>query len=122
MLREVPLLAEFRGDPPNASRAGRKAAPLRRELLDTLPEERPARLESYLRSRVAEVLGFAPEELDVHQPLHVFGIDSMMAMELKGRIESELGLSIALVQFLQGPSVAECARSGQSTYGPSCGA
>jgi acyl transferase domain-containing protein len=72
-------------------------------------EERSRAARSYLAECVGSVLGFAPHQLDVDQPISNLGFDSMMALELKSRIVRELQLVIPLVRLLDGPSVAQLA-------------
>src|SRR5262249_23142964 len=72
-------------------------------------EERQALLESYLCSQVGKILGFSSSSIRVDQSLITLGTDSLMAMELKNRIETNLGVSIPMVNFLQGPSIAQVA-------------
>ena len=64
-------------------------------------------LENQLREQSARVLKMAPAALDVEQPLSHLGIDSLMAIELKNRIEADLGVAIPMVKFLEGPSVRD---------------
>ena len=45
----------------------------------------------------------------MNQPLSTLGIDSLMAVELKNRIESDLQVAVPLIKVIQGPSVAELA-------------
>jgi NAD(P)-dependent dehydrogenase (short-subunit alcohol dehydrogenase family)/acyl carrier protein len=64
-------------------------------------------LESQLREQAARVLKLAPSALDVEQSLSGLGIDSLMAIELKNRIEADLGATVPMVKFLEGPSVRD---------------
>jgi acyl transferase domain-containing protein/acyl carrier protein len=57
--------------------------------------ERRARLLGYVRSQVAATLGMAsPEQLEPRQRLFDIGMDSLMAVELKNRLEAGLGISL----------------------------
>jgi acyl transferase domain-containing protein len=86
------------------------AAPERRprdEILAAAPEERPGLVERMLRERIASVLRCSPTQIDVHAPLSRLGIDSLMAVELKNRLETEAGFSLPVVALLEGPSLAQ---------------
>lgn len=74
------------------------------------PDERVAALAERLRQDVATVLRMPASSVDVHQPLISMGIDSLMAVELKGRLEREFGVTVPLLQLIKGPSVADLAR------------
>jgi len=81
-------------------------------LLAAAPEERQGLLESHLGEHIAGVLGFSASKLsdvDAQQPLNTLGIDSLMALQLKNRIEADLGVVIPIAYLLQGPSVAQLA-------------
>ncbi len=78
-------------------------------LLAATPDERRSRVESLLAEHVARVLRVPIAKLDVHQPLNRLGIDSLMAVELKNRIERQLGVTIPLIRFVEGPSIARIA-------------
>ena len=47
-----------------------------------------------------------PSRLDTQLPLKHLGIDSLTAMELRRKVELELGIVLPIVQLLDGPSVA----------------
>ena len=59
-------------------------------------------LQTYVKEQVARVLGLSPPQLDIEQPLTNLGLDSLMAVELKNRIFSDLGINVPMVRFLQG--------------------
>jgi acyl carrier protein len=74
------------------------------------PGERQQSLAQYLEEQLAKVLGLLAStlsKLDVHQPLKRLGIDSLMVVELKNRIELDLGVDIPVVKFLQGLTLAD---------------
>jgi acyl carrier protein len=92
-----------------ASRPARRGGANRGALLTAEPQERHALLEGYLREQLARVLGLSPANLDLHQPLNRLGLDSLMAVEMKNRIELDIGVLIPIVRLLQGPSLAQVA-------------
>ena len=55
----------------------------------------------------AKVLRLNIAQLDPQQPLNALGLDSMMASELKNRIDVCLNVNLAVVELLQGLSLAE---------------
>jgi acyl transferase domain-containing protein/acyl carrier protein len=65
-------------------------------------KERQQKLAQYLNDRVARVLGYNALQLDAHQQFNRLGIDSLMAVELKNRIGSDLNVVIPVAAFLQG--------------------
>jgi myxalamid-type polyketide synthase MxaE and MxaD len=64
-------------------------------------------LRDYLRARVAEILRLPLTRVKIDVPLVVQGFDSLMAVELRNRIERDIGVVIPVVEFLQGPSVVQ---------------
>lgn len=66
-------------------------------------------LNEYLRGDVAKILRIAEERLNPKVSLIRLGLDSLMAVELKNRIESEFGVRLPTAKLLQGPSMMELA-------------
>ncbi len=64
-------------------------------------------LEDYVAEQVAGVLHIPATRLDRSQPLTALGLDSLMAIELKNRMEHELTVRIPIVTFLQGPTIEQ---------------
>ena len=81
----------------------------RKAILNVDPSQRGQLLQTYVSEQVARVLGLSARQLDVEQPLTNLGLDSLMAVELKNRISSDLGINVPMVKFLQGFSVAQAA-------------
>jgi acyl transferase domain-containing protein/acyl carrier protein len=63
-------------------------------------------LAGYLTDHVAAITGVPTADLDAEQPLGELGFDSLMAVELKNRIERDFGIALPMVQLLERPSVA----------------
>jgi NADPH:quinone reductase-like Zn-dependent oxidoreductase/SAM-dependent methyltransferase/acyl carrier protein len=94
------------GDEASQVRSGSAA---RKALLAAAPDERRELMRTLLREQVARVLGAAPDKLDVERPLTDLGLDSLMAVELRNWIESDLRLSLPTVELMKGPSVSRLA-------------
>jgi acyl transferase domain-containing protein/thioesterase domain-containing protein/SAM-dependent methyltransferase/aryl carrier-like protein len=112
--RSRPLFAEmqFRPRIDNATAASPKAADkepdFSRQLRTASPTRRRDILLAHLRSQVGEVLGFGPaREVELDRGLYEMGLDSLMAVELKGRLERSLGVTIATSVLIQGPTLIE---------------
>jgi len=100
-----PLLAE-------ASRSEADAAPARyvprsNELLAMEPSERLTVLERYVKAMLADVLRVAESDIDSDAELLRFGFDSIMAVEVRNRIEREMGLLVPASELLAGSTVRD---------------
>ncbi|HKU43583.1 MAG TPA: SDR family NAD(P)-dependent oxidoreductase, partial [Polyangiales bacterium] len=101
-----PLLRE------TAGRATGQAdeATARAEILAADPADRPALLETFMTELVRRVLRIpAGKALDPELPLNRFGVDSLMAIELKNRLEAELGVSVQVSRILLSESLRKFA-------------
>ncbi|MEA5516849.1 type I polyketide synthase [Nodularia sp. UHCC 0506] len=66
-------------------------------------------LTTWLREYIAQTLRLPTEKLDPQQSLNYVGLDSLIAIELKNWIESQMKVSISMADLLQGPSVTQLA-------------
>ncbi len=103
---QTPLLADLVSQFGAAGGGLFSGSTIRAELAELNAEDQRTRLMTYLRDLVAATLGNNPEQIDLHERLTDFGIDSLMAIELKNRLESDLKIAIRLVDFLDGPTIA----------------
>lgn len=83
---------------------------LKREFLLALSlEEQLKTLQSYLHGQLTQLLKIPAAELTTQQKLNQFGLESLMAVELKGKLEMSLKVPIPLVTFLKDISIDDLA-------------
>lgn len=85
----------------------------RETLLGLSPEQRQIQLISYLQNCVASLLKQPVSQIEAQVSLSRLGIDSLMAFDLKNRIEIDLGLAISVVDLFEGISIAEIAEKAE---------
>jgi natural product biosynthesis luciferase-like monooxygenase protein len=73
------------------------------------PSEHPALVQERVAAIVARVLHLEHAQLRVDEPLPNLGLDSLMAVEIKNRLQTETGVNVPLARFLEGASVATLA-------------
>ncbi|MFI6047720.1 type I polyketide synthase [Nocardia sp. NPDC051321] len=79
------------------------------DLLDADPAQRIERISIELRARLAQTLDTAPERVALNTPLTALGLDSLMGLELKNRIESAFSIRVPTALILRGPTLRELA-------------
>jgi len=96
------LFAHLLEEPGAQQENGAGGPHLTSEMLAELDDElRQQTLMQYLSDQIARVLGHTSLKLDAHQQLDRLGIDSLMSVELKNRIGSDLNVVIPVTAFLQ---------------------
>lgn len=73
----------------------------------SLPQEEPPPAVETLRRIIAEVLGYASNKLPSDVPLTELGLDSLMAVRIKNRVEYELGTPPVALEALRGVSLGD---------------
>ncbi len=73
-------------------------------------EQRIEIIEQYLQSTLSVILQVETEHLNSHISILALGLDSLMAIELKNKLEKNLGITIPIAKFLEGPSIRESAK------------
>jgi NADPH:quinone reductase-like Zn-dependent oxidoreductase/short-subunit dehydrogenase/acyl carrier protein len=74
------------------------------EILEADEAALPALLESYIRDLLARAMGTSPARIDSQQSLRNLGLDSLIAVEVRNRINTELGMNVPLAKFMQSES------------------
>ncbi|UQA57021.1 type I polyketide synthase [Polyangium aurulentum] len=70
------------------------------------PGTRRALLETHLREQIGRVLRLPPDTIQPATPLGTLGLDSLMTLEIRNRLEASLGLSLSAMLVWGYPSVA----------------
>lgn len=83
---------------------------LRTELQRTPEDARLALLTNALGSIIGSVAGLGDRKVDIDTSLGRYGFDSLMIAQLQTWIEEQLGVSIAMVHLMRGPTTIELAR------------
>ena len=111
------LLSELGADPAGADASLRGGGTFRAQLFAAPPGERGAALRDHLREQVARVLRCDPSRIGASTPLQQGGLDSLMAMELRNRLEVSLGVTLNVTLIWRHPTVADLADHLASAMG-----
>ncbi|HEY3230463.1 MAG TPA: acyl carrier protein, partial [Roseiflexaceae bacterium] len=101
----APLLADL-GDSPADADAAERATPLRATLTATATCDRRDLLQNHLVDQVASVLRLPADRIDAQTPLPSIGLDSLMALELRNRLEASLGITLSATMVWGYPTIA----------------
>lgn len=78
-------------------------------LIDAGPSRRLPLLVTYLRRHLAAAAGVPIESVPAGQPFTSLGLDSLRMLQLKQRVETELGVTVPLDRFIDYPTAAALA-------------
>jgi acyl carrier protein len=104
------LFAELRAEATQDAASAPKSAGLR-DALTAAPSGRRRRtvLESSVQQMVAQVLKLAPSRIDLNKPLRTMGLDSLMGLELRNRLEAATGVSLPATLVWNYPTIVQLA-------------
>ncbi|MGD9633264.1 MAG: SDR family NAD(P)-dependent oxidoreductase [Pirellulales bacterium] len=94
-----------------AESASRVDHAFRKELAAADQEGRLALVRAYIQQELARIMGVAPESLETDRQLSTFGLDSLLALELKNNLESRLDFTLPMAKLMEGPSIASLAEA-----------
>ena len=111
------FLSELRRHAPKS----KKQIELQTKLADAEPSERLELLIAYLEREVAKVLGFESSQLPHTRGFFDMGMDSLMAVELRNRLQSDLATSLSSTVLFKYPNIQELAEHLGRQIGPQAG-
>jgi myxalamid-type polyketide synthase MxaC len=104
----MPLLSEL--VPLNRTQHAAEVSQLSVSDLASAPEENwQQMLALKLQAELARVLHVEATRIDIHQRINALGLDSLMSVELKNKIEVGLGVRVSVAELLKGPTLYELA-------------
>ncbi|MEA3210677.1 MAG: hypothetical protein QOE70_3734 [Chthoniobacter sp.] len=99
IIREMELGPQGKDDAPR----------IRESVLSAAPAEARRIIVAWLSDQIGKVLRLPAARLEANKPLTELGLDSLMAVELMYRVESQLGASIPTGKLMGGPTIARLA-------------
>jgi acyl carrier protein len=91
--------------PPNSSGSATKKV---KDVLKAAPRsEWQSIVLTYLLKSVANVLQFSDADIDPAQSITLLGFDSLLAVELRNKLQTDLGVAVSIAALLLGPTVKE---------------
>ena len=106
LLAEIAAEVQESGGDVTASRVDHA---FRQQLLAADGATRQTLVQEYIRQELARIMGIEPASLETNQPLSTFGLDSLLALELKNNLESRLDFTLPMAKLMEGPSIESLA-------------
>ena len=64
-----------------------------------------------LSNKIAKVIGYQAEDIDLSKPMHSYGVDSLVAVEVRNWLLKEMGADVAIFDILGTASISEISAS-----------
>jgi len=104
--RRRPLFEELAVAAPSQHPEARPAVgDLRGELAAAPPAERAERLAAHLQDQLGELMGFGAERPDPQRGFIELGVDSLMAVTLRDRLQTSLGVELPVTFIFDHPTI-----------------
>lgn len=101
----MPLVANLIQEEDRVGVPRASVSSFREALLAAVPSRRASILETHVKEHLAQVLRLAPSRIDTRMPLRSLGIDSLMALELRNRLEAALALTLSATLVWNYPTI-----------------
>ena len=98
------------GQPRSVVNVSKPRANISEKLKNATVVEREQLVYAYILTQVSEILRMPESQLDPKQSLNALGVDSLMSMELRNRVQTDLAITFSIAQILEGPSVEQFAK------------
>ncbi|NEQ65701.1 MAG: SDR family NAD(P)-dependent oxidoreductase, partial [Symploca sp. SIO2D2] len=89
------------------------------KLQSTSQKEREQMLTDHIQKEAAQVLAIKNYQIDIHRPLNQMGLDSLMSIELRNRIQSQLEVDVPITKFMEGITIAALSNELTQQLNPS---
>ncbi len=117
--RKSPLLAELSSEWNASDAAAKSERSIRQSVLASESRQKAMELlHAHLLGSISKVLRIPEKRLDTKISLARFGMDSLMAVELKNKIENDFDVQLPIAKLLQGPSLDELVDWLSAELGP----
>tara|TARA_B110000046_G_scaffold97505_1_gene105202 strand:+ start:4 stop:6222 length:6219 start_codon:yes stop_codon:yes gene_type:complete len=90
-----------------ASGAGSGDGALKATLLESKPEEQIELFLGQLKDTFARVLGTTSEKVDTAEPVTKYGLDSLMANQIRNWVQSNVSIDYSMMKIMRGPTMEE---------------
>ncbi len=82
---------------------------LKSAVLEAKPEEQAGILLAQLKDTFARVIGTTADKVDIAEPVTKYGLDSLMANQIRNWIQSNLSVDYSMMRIMRGPTMEEMA-------------
>ncbi len=84
---------------------------LKAQIFESKPEEQLGVLLVQLKDTFARVLGTVADKLSTSEPVTKYGLDSLMANQIRNWVQSSAGVDYSMMKIMRGPTMEEMASS-----------
>ena len=89
--------------------SGKKKISILDEIKNSSEEHHKELLTKYFRKLISGILGLKETDLQAELPLNSIGLDSLMAIELKNKVNIELGVDLNIVRYMEDTNILKLA-------------